>query len=109
MTRPTAIYLEPSTRSSKKFMVTLVYPRKDSAKVHFGGKGYSDYTRHKDESRKSSYLARHAPNEDWTLKGIDTAGFWSRHLLWSKPSLTKAIQYIENKFDVQIHRKKAPS
>lgn len=54
------------------------------------------------------YLARHKSREDWTMRGIQSAGFWSRWLLWSSPSLTGAIREIERRFDVRIIRGKPP-
>ena len=51
-------------------------------KVYFGASGYEDFTQHRDEERKKRYLARHRSREDWRDK--DTAGFWSRWLLWNK-------------------------
>lgn len=74
----------------------------DGSKVHFGRQGYSDYTKHKDQERMERYLTRHggssAPGargtrssrENWTRSGAKTAGFWSRWLLWSSPSLNAA-------------------
>jgi hypothetical protein len=40
--------------------------------------------------------------EDWTRTGIDTAGFWSRWLLWSHISIPGAVRIIEQKFGVTI-------
>jgi hypothetical protein len=60
----------------------------DGSKVHFGRKGYSDYTKHKDRQRMMRYLTRHRSRENWTRSGAKTAGFWSRWLLWSSPSLS---------------------
>ena len=34
-------------------------------KVSFGATGYSDFTQHKDEDRKKSYIARHKTNQNW--------------------------------------------
>ena len=62
----------------------------DGSKVHFGRKGYSDYTKHKDRQRMMRYLTRHRSRENWTRSGAKTAGFWSRWLLWSSPSLSGA-------------------
>jgi hypothetical protein len=74
----------------------------DGSKVHFGRKGYSDYTKHKDRQRMLRYLGRHggssspgargtrSSRENWTRSGAKTAGFWSRWLLWSSPSLSGA-------------------
>jgi hypothetical protein len=67
---------------------TAVFP--DGSKVHFGRQGYSDYTKHKDRERMERYLTRHRRRENWTRSGAKTAGFWSRWLLWSSPSLTGA-------------------
>jgi hypothetical protein len=67
---------------------TAVFP--DGAKVHFGRQGYSDYTKHRDRERMQRYLTRHRRRENWTRSGAKTAGFWSRWLLWSSPSLTGA-------------------
>jgi hypothetical protein len=71
--------------------------------VHFGAKGYSDYTIHKDATRMKRYVIRHggrsAPGargtrsrrENWGRTGMYTPGFWSRWLLWSRPTLSGAV------------------
>jgi hypothetical protein len=46
------IYL--SEKKDKKFCV--VAP--DGKTVHFGQKGYDDFTKHQDEARRDNYLAR---------------------------------------------------
>jgi hypothetical protein len=92
------IVLKKSPREDKKFRVTF----EDKKTVDFGGKGYSDYTIHNDNERRNKYLKRHKKRENWSKKGIRTAGFWARWLLWSETSLSKAIQTIENKFNVDI-------
>ena len=76
----------------------------DGKKIHFGADGYSDYTKHKDEKRMKRYIARHKPREDWTNRGIKTAGFWSRWILWNKPSLQSSIKETEKKFNIDIVR-----
>ena len=63
--------------------------------VHFGRKGYSDYTIHKDPARMRRYLTRHRTRENWTRSGATTAGFWSRWLLWSRPSFRQAPKQTE--------------
>ena len=87
------IRIQKSTRAGKKYMAKV-----GDKTVHFGATGYSDFTTSKDEKRKASYLARHKANEDWTLKGVDTAGFWARWLLWNKPSLSTTIRDINRRF-----------
>jgi hypothetical protein len=72
---------------------TAVFP--DGSKVHFGRQGYSDYTKHRDKERMERYLTRHRRRENWTRSGAKTAGFWSRWLLWSSPSITGAKRRTE--------------
>ena len=98
------IYLSPSHLQSKKFKVTINNLSKCT--IHFGAKGYEDYTIHKDKERKKRYIARHFSRENWNKSGICTAGFWSRWLLWEKATLQESIKYIEKKFNVNIIYKK---
>lgn len=92
------ILLNKSTNPDKKFMVKI-----GNKTIHFGQKGYQDYTTHKDINRKKSYIARHkAMNEKWGKKGIKTSGFWSRWLLWNKKTIDESINHIEKKFNVNI-------
>jgi len=79
---------------------------KNSGKhVDFGQRGYSDFTIHKDPLRMKRYLHRHSKmGETWSLKGLETAGFWSRWLLWSKPSLESAKKFMSTKFKIKFVR-----
>lgn len=90
--------LYDSTRADKKFMV--ITP--SGHKVHFGATGYEDFTTHHDEQRKERYIARHQHNEDWTSTGLETAGFWSRWLLWNKPTIVESINDIDHNFGIAI-------
>ena len=97
----TIIYLQKGT-CTKKYKVTIFRPNKRKKTVQFGAKVYSDYTKHKDIVRKKRYIARHKPRENWNKSGIDTAGFWSRWILWNKPTLSSSIKNTEKKFKVKI-------
>ena len=88
------VTISKSTRAGKKLMAAL----EDKSTVHFGATGYQDFTQHGDEKRKASYLARHKKNEDWTLQGVESAGFWARWLLWNKPSIAQSIADINRRF-----------
>lgn len=90
------IKLEKSPRATKKWRA--IFP--NGRFVDFGGRGYSDYTIHKDPDRMRRYLIRHEKREDWT--DPHTAGFWSRWLLWSEPSLAGAIKLMKKKFNLNI-------
>lgn len=57
---------------------------------------------HHDEDRKKRYIARYEYNEDWTETGLDTAGFWSRWLLWNKSTIVQSINDIDRKFNIAI-------
>jgi len=93
------VKLSRSTNPNKKWMVHI--PHKNCT-VHFGGSGYSDYTKHHSEKRKRLYLARHRARENWTSSGMCTAGFWSRHLLWNKPSIKQSKQDMQAKFRIKF-------
>jgi hypothetical protein len=86
----TAVPLRKSGDGIHKWTVQV-----DGHTVHFGRKGYSDYTIHKDRARMLRYLGRHIKRENWTKAGRATAGFWSRWLLWSEPNLRQAIKRTE--------------
>ena len=85
-----------SDKANKKYFIIT----KENEKVYFGTSGYSDFTIHKDEARKQRYINRHKNNEDWTKSGIDTAGFWSRWLLWNKPTIKNSYLDIKEKFNI---------
>jgi hypothetical protein len=88
-------------KSTKKFSVIMEDNGK-TKKIKFGAKGYEDYTMHHDDSRKQAYINRHKKRENWNADGIKTAGWWSKHLLWNKPSIQESIKDIMQKFDVKI-------
>ena len=77
---------------------TATFP--DGKKVSFGAHGYEDYTIHHDRERMLRYLARHKKNENWS--NPRTAGFWARHLLWSKPTMAEAIKETERQLGQKI-------
>ena len=91
------IRITKSPRRTKKFRAVL-----PQCKVDFGGAGYSDFTLHKDKARKKRYIVRHRKRENWTKSGQCTAGFWSKHLLWNKPSLSSSKRSIEKRFGLKI-------
>lgn len=96
-------YLRKSNKAGKKYMVTI-----DKKTVHFGATGYSDYSKHKDTDRMKKYINRHKSRENWKKSGIKTAGFWSRWILWNKPSLQSSITDTKKKFNIKIVKGNPP-
>lgn len=72
-----------SNRKDKRYSIKLPNGRT----VSFAHPDYENYTLHKDNGRKIRYLVRHKKRENWSKSGINTAGFWSRWLLWNKESI----------------------
>ena len=64
--------------------------------IHFGAKGYSDITIHKDKERKDRYIARHKTNENWN--DYKSAGFYAKNILWNKPTVKASIEDTNKRF-----------
>lgn len=89
------VILKKDRDGTHKFVAVVPTTDGSSKQVHFGRTGYSDYTKHKDKMRMGRYLVRHRKRENWTRSGRYTAGFWSRWLLWSRPSFRGALKQTE--------------
>lgn len=113
-----------SPNAQKKLRAVL----DDGRTVDFGARGYSDYTLHRDPVRMRAYVRRHGGRilkraeeetrpadihqlllrstrsnlEDWSVRGVDTPGFWSRWLLWSFPSKRAAAAHIKQTFGIFV-------
>ena len=89
------VILQKSDKMDKKYVATI-----GRRHIHFGSVGYSDYLHHQDVDRKNRYILRHQKREDW-LNPL-TPGFWSRWLLWNKPTIFESIGDIEKHFNLNI-------
>lgn len=70
-----------SWREEKKKAVFVKDPKTGKIKtIHYGAKGYSDYTIHKDKERRKRFRARHKCDTDKPSKL--TARFWACEDLW---------------------------
>lgn len=87
------------SKAPYKYVVRLRIDDKDKS-VRFGRVPYSDFTKHKDPERKKRYLARHKANENWTRSGVNTAGFWSRWILWNLPTVKGSLDYTLRRFRI---------
>jgi hypothetical protein len=88
------VVIQPSKSKTKK-MDAIIDGKKT---VHFGQKGASDFTLHQDPKRKQLYLNRHQKHEDWTKSGINTAGFYSKHILWNKKSIEASVDDLNKRY-----------
>jgi hypothetical protein len=87
--------IKRSPKKDKKYMATFSRNGRIK-KVHFGARGMSDYTKHKDSARKSRYIQRHKKRENWNKP--DSAGALSRYILWGKPSFRESVSAYKRKF-----------
>lgn len=90
-----------STNLMKKYDVFVETKIGTIKKVSFGATGYSDYTKHKDPERKQRYITRHKSREKWSKTGITTAGFWSRWVLWNKPTIRGSLNDTLERFNLK--------
>ena len=87
------VVIRKSHRPEKKLEAVI-----DGTKtVPFGQEGASDFNFHKDPARKERYINRHKKNEHWD--DPTTAGFYSRWLLWNKPTLKQSVSDLNNKYE----------
>jgi len=98
--KPIKIKIDESTNKAKKLMATFTYKDGKTKTTHFGARGMSDYTQHKDEKRMKNYLNRHDNGkENWN--DPTTAGALSRWILWGKPSLRESFNDFKTKFKLE--------
>lgn len=71
--------LYKSKSIQKKFDVYIKNSSGRTKKVSFGGRGYSDYTLHKDKERRHRYRIRHKTDK---INDPNHSGFWSWYVLW---------------------------
>ena len=86
------VVLQRSSSKDKKYSAVI----NGKKTVNFGAKGYSDFTKHKDEERKQNYIARHKVNQDW--RDYETAGMWAKNILWNKATIEASIKDTQKRF-----------
>lgn len=97
--------VKPSTRKDKKMMATFCLCEvKNACKgsnhkvVHFGQKGYEDYTTHGDSDRRDAYRKRH---KVYLTKDPTTPAQLSWDLLWGdSKSLRENVMAYRKKFNL---------
>ena len=86
--------LMKSSRKEKKFMVKM-----DGKTIHFGAAGMDDFTITGDEEQKKRYMARHQ-KENWNDRF--SAGFWAKHVLWNKKTISGSLRDIQRRFGIIV-------
>jgi hypothetical protein len=65
--------------------------------VSFGAAGMSNYTKHKNATRKQRYIKRHSGmGESWSKP--DTPGALSRWILWNKTGFRESVADFKRRF-----------
>ena len=96
------IVISKSDKKNKKFDALV-----DGKTISFGQAGASDFTKHKNEDRKTKYIDRHRKNEKWGKDGVETAGFYSRWVTWNKPTIEASVNDLNKKYkDIKFKYKK---
>lgn len=106
----------PSTRPAKKLMAIFRGASGKTRIVHFGARGYKDYTLYyrdaKARARKNpkaavamwraalrkrtQYIARHGATEKWT--DPTTPATLARYILWNKPTVAESVATYRRTF-----------
>jgi hypothetical protein len=90
--------IRKSHKKEKKYDAVFEKNGKEKI-VPFGQKGYSDYTKHKDKTRRQRYLNRHSGmGESWEKP--DTPGALSKWILWNKPSFRESVASFKKHFNL---------
>lgn len=86
-----------SHNKQKKWDAVFEKPDGSTKTTPFGQKGYSDFTKHKNVTRRQRYLDRHrGMGENWN--DPTTPGALSRWILWNKPTLRGSIADFKKRF-----------
>jgi hypothetical protein len=97
--------IRKSHKPEKKYDAVFQYPDGHTKTIPFGAKqiingkweDMSDFTKHKDKTRKQRYLSRHSGmGEHWNKP--DTAGALSKWILWNKPSFRASVSDFKKRF-----------
>ena len=92
------VVIQRSRRKDKKLDAVI-----DGKKtISFGQKNASDFTL-QDDDRKERYIAKHQKNENW--RDPKTAGFYSRFILWNKPTLEASVNDLNEGYNNKFYIK----
>jgi len=87
--------LKKSDRKGKRYVIIM-----DKMKHHFGSDVGSTFIDHKDIKKKRAWDKRHEGDRNYNNK--HSSIYHSKKLLWTEPTLSKAIKKLESKDNVNI-------
>jgi len=87
--------LKKSDRKGKRFVIIM-----EGMKHHFGSKTGKTFIDGRTEKERLAWFARHKNDAGFNNKhsGI----YYSRHLLWTDPTLKEAIKKLEKRDNIKI-------
>ena len=100
------ISIKRSTKSGKKYTATFERANGRKKVIHFGAAGMSDFTKHKDISRRNRYIKRHSKD----LRGDPArAGYLSMFVLWNKKSFSASVADYRRRLGIYNSTGKFPT
>jgi len=87
--------LKKSNRKGKRFVLDM-----NDMSHHFASKDGKTYIDGRTIKEKAAWEARHKSDKNWNNK--HSSIYYSRHLLWSEPTLKEAIKKLEKKDKIKI-------
>jgi len=99
--------IKKSDKKTKKYDAVFYDKEKDKTKiVSFGQRGASDFTLHKDETRRNRYILRHWKD----LKSNDPtkAGYLSMFILWNDKNINTALRDYKRRYNQYMKSGKFP-
>jgi hypothetical protein len=88
-----------SHKPEKKWDAVFITETGREKVVPFGAAGMSNYTKHKNATRKQRYIRRHSGmGESWNKP--DTPGALSRWILWNKKGFRESVADFKRRFRV---------
>ena len=89
--------LKKSEKKGKRFVIIM----QDRGHRHdFGSDVGKTFIDGRTEKEKEAWIARHRVNKNWDNK--HSSIYYSRMLLWTEPTLKKAIKALEKKNKIKI-------
>ena len=89
----------------KKYQITFIKNGKKYIRK-FGAAGMSDFTIHKDKTRRNRYISRH--KKDLKTRDPMKPGYLSMYILWNKPSIQSSLKDYKRRLGVYNRKGKFP-